>query len=249
MIDGLGSEAFDLAATGQFGSKDKNSIDSLRTYFKVIPKGPGPERYIQLVDSGYYLKLLGDRGMSEKFLNAYKEAVKLNDMTVAGQQFERMMHKVYEKLVVAEDVPFDGYTQAEGSTREGVQQISKDKYWVPSVPNFPAIDAAVWKGNDEIYCAQYFAGKRHGFNTRKFKTTFLNFIPDNAGKNAVRDGTCFVTYVTPSDQPNQKPAEIDGFHWRQVVIDVDTIETVMKSAPAAFAANGEGMPFEPPTGT
>ena len=35
MIDGLGNESLDLAAGGQYGSKDKNSIDSLRTYFKA----------------------------------------------------------------------------------------------------------------------------------------------------------------------------------------------------------------------
>ena len=191
------------------------------------------------MDLVYYLKLLGDRDMSEKYLNAYKEAVRLKDMTVAGQQFERMMHKVYEKLVVEEDVPFDGYKQAEGSTREGVQQISKDKYWVPSVPNFPSIDAAVWNENDEIYCVQYFVGKRHGFNTRRFRSTFLKYIPGR-GTNKEKENTCFITYVTPSDQRNQEPANIDAFYWREVVIDVDRIESVIESAPAAFEGNGVG---------
>ena len=181
--------------------------------------------------------------MSEKYLEAYKEAVNLNDMTVAGQQFERMMHKVYEKLTGQGSVPFDGSTQAKGKTREGVQQISKGKYWVPSVPNFPGIDAAVWNDDDEIYCVRYFVGKRHGFHTRRFQSSFLDSIPGRDRK----ENTCFVTYVTPSDQTEQVPEPIDEFHWRKVDINVDTIDSVMESAPAVFAVNGEGTPFSAPT--
>ena len=46
MIDGLGNESLDLAAGGQYGSKDKNSIDSLRTYFKAKKKSPYRPRSI-----------------------------------------------------------------------------------------------------------------------------------------------------------------------------------------------------------
>ena len=226
-------------------------MDSLRTYFKIEAQNQSPEEYIQVVDSEYYLKLLDNRDMTEKYLNAYKEAVKLNDMTVAGQQFERMMHKVYMKLSAENgDVPFDGHIQADGNTKEGVQQIRKGKYWMPSVPNFPGIDAAVWTDDDDFYNVQYFAGKRHGFNARQFKTTFLNHIPGNVGSNAHTSGKCFVTYVKPSDQ-NGTPVAISAYHYREVVIDVTTLQTVMESAPRAFWAGGRagGVGFTAPTST
>lgn len=242
LIGSLPPGAVDLAATSKYGTKDPNSCDTLRTYFEIKNERQG-DRHVQIVDSEYYLGLLSDRDMAEKYLGAYKEAVKLKDMAVAGQQFERMMHKVFMKMAIENTtVPFDGHIQAHGNTKEGVTQIKQNKYWMPSVPNFPGIDAAVWT-DEGIFNLQYFAGKRHGFKVRAFRSTFLNHIPGNAGRTASKDGKCFITYVVPSDQ-DQKPDAIPEYHWRMVQINVDSFETVMESALVVFET---GVPFEPPT--
>lgn len=84
LIGSLPAGAVDLAATSKYGTKDPNSCDTLRTYFEIKNERQG-DRHVQIVDSEYYLGLLSDRDMAEKYLGAYKEAVKLKDMAVAGQ--------------------------------------------------------------------------------------------------------------------------------------------------------------------
>ena len=78
-------EGIDLAVRKKYGTKAATSFDTLRTYF--IEKGKGC--YLQIVDSAYALSLLDDLEMETKYLDAYKEAMTLDEKTVAGLYFEK----------------------------------------------------------------------------------------------------------------------------------------------------------------
>jgi hypothetical protein len=222
--------AVDLAMRGKYGTKDPNSFDRLRTYFEV--ENSNPLQHIQLVDSGYALSLLENREMESKYLDAYREAVKMTEMTIAGINFKQMMHKVFIRLAQADSkvVPFCGHVKATGTTLEGVRLIEKEKYWIPSVPTFPSIDAAFIDNGGSIVGVQYFAGKRHGFKERAYKCSFLNHIPKalNANKDSSR-----IVYVVPSDQQG-RPNDTTTYPSTVVEINCDTMMTVMEDAPNVF---------------
>jgi hypothetical protein len=68
------------------------------------------------------------------------------------------MHKVFMRISKEGDeaVPFNGHIRATGTTIEGVRQLKKNKYWMPSVPNFPGIDAALVGDDGFVFGVQYF---------------------------------------------------------------------------------------------
>lgn len=234
LIYALPEGAVDLVMRGKYKyrTKDPNSFDGLRNYFEV--EKSDPLQHIQIVDSGYALSLLESREMEIKYLDAYKEAVKMTEMTIAGLIFEQMMHTVFIRLAQADRkmVPFRGHVKATGTALEGVRQIEKEKYWIPSVPNFPSIDAALIDDGGSIVGVQYCAGKRHGFKERAYKCSFLNHIPGtlNANKDSSR-----IVYVVPSDQQG-RPNDTDmaTYPSKVVVIRCDTMMTVMEDAPTVF---------------
>jgi hypothetical protein len=227
LVGTLPTGAVDLSIHGKYGTKSAKSFDRLRTYFEL--ERTDPAEYIQIVDSGYTLSILGDRDMGDKYLEAYKEAIKLGEMHMAGHHFEKMMHQVFIRLAVSgnAELPFDGHTQATGKTIEGVRQLTKEKYWIPSVPNFPGIDSAVVTASGDVLGIQYFAGKRHGFKARAFKNAFLNHLP-------VGDtDSCHIVYVVPSDQQG-RPTDVITFPSCVVQVDVTSMTTVMQSAINVF---------------
>jgi hypothetical protein len=229
IIRKLPTDIVDLVLQNKFGIHAPESFDQWRTYFQV---GPTEDvEYIQIVDSGYILALLGNRDMGDKYLEAYTEACTVGELTMAGHYFEKMMHQVFIRLARSgsADVPFDGRIQASGNTIEGVCQLKNEKYWIPSVPNFPGIDAAVVSSSGKVTGIQYSVGKRHGFKVRAFENTFLRYLPEGC------KGECNIVYVVPSDQRGLVTDDFT-FPSRLVAVDVASMTTVMQTAINVFAA-------------
>ena len=153
-------------------------------------------------------------------------------MAMAGNHFRKMMHQVFIRLAKqgCPQLPFDGHIQATGIALEAVRALESGKYWIPSVPNFPAIDSALVDGDGNVLTVQYFAGKRRGFKQGAFKSSFLNHIPVEAKANI--DAT-FVTYVVPSDQAGRPTDHIECQN-RTIEINVSSMETVIAAAPSVF---------------
>jgi hypothetical protein len=150
---------------------------------------------------------------------------------MAGRHFEKMMHQVFIRLARSSgtaDVPFDGHIQATGSAIEGVRQLQKDKYWIPSVQNFPSIDAAVVSTTGAVTGIQYLVGKRHGFKAGAFERTFLRHLPEGNKDN------CKIVYVVPSDRQGLATDDV-SFPSRVVEVDVASMTTVMQTAIHVFA--------------
>jgi hypothetical protein len=124
----------------------------------------------------------------------------------------------------------DGHIiQATGSAIEGVRQLQKDKYWIPtSVQNFPSIDAAVVSTTGAVTGIQYFVGKRHGFKARAFERTFLRHLPEGNKDN------CKIVNVVPSDRQGLATDDV-SFPSRVVEVDVASMTTVMQTAINVFA--------------
>jgi hypothetical protein len=221
-------EGIDLAVRKKYGTKAATSFDTLRTYFKEKGKGG----YIQIIDSAYVLSLLDDLEIETKYLDAYKEAIALDEKTVAGYQFEKLMHKVFVRISkeCGDESPFNGYIKSMGTAIEGVRQIEKNKYWMPSVPNFPGIDAALVCNDGTTFGAQYFAGKRHGFKVKAFKSQFLNQIPQEVGADL---DSVWIVFVVPKDQ-NGEPDDLDALESRVVTIDTESMDTMTRDAMKVF---------------
>jgi hypothetical protein len=139
------------------------------------------------------------------------------------------MHNVFVRISkeCGDKGPLNGYIKSVGTTIEGVRQIEKNKYWMPSVPNFPDIAAALVCDDGSTFGAQYFTGKRHGFKVRAFNSQFLNQIPQEVG--ADRD-SIWIVFVVPKDQ-NVEPDDLDDFESRVITIDTESIDTVTINLP------------------
>jgi len=142
------------------------------------------------------------------------------------------MHNVFVHISkeCGDEGPLNGYIKSVGTTIEGVRQIEKNKYWMPSVPNFPCIDSALACDDGSTFGAQYFTGKRHGFKVRAFNSQFLNQIPQEVG--ADRD-SIWIVFVVPKDQ-NVEPDDLDDFESRIATIDTESIDTVTRDAKKVF---------------
>lgn len=229
IVSGLSGASVDLAIRAKFGTKDPKSFDTLRTYFRENGnKGP----HIQIVDSAYVLSLLENSETETHYLEAYKEAIKLEAKAIAGHHFEKLMHKVFVRMSKEEgEGPLKSHIRSEGTTIQGVRQLQqKNTYWMPSVPNFPGIDAALVDSDGTIFGVQYFAGARHGFKVRAFRTKFLNHIAQEVGANA---DSVRIMFVVPNDQSG-RPDDLPDFDNRIIEIDVESIESVIRDAKKVF---------------
>jgi hypothetical protein len=73
-------------------------------------------------------------------------------------------------------------------------QLNKvDMYWVPSIDNFPNIDADVVQ-NRTLHAFQYTISDRHKFTERTF-TTFVNTVCDNFPRGSI--STVLVHFISP----------------------------------------------------
>ena len=75
--------------------------------------------------------------------------------------FEELLHQWFKDTLPQDIVSVH---QSTGTGREGVDELTREGvYWIPSIPNFANIDAAVVLGS-VLYALQYTKSDRHTFN-------------------------------------------------------------------------------------
>jgi hypothetical protein len=210
------------------GSGDPQSPDRVRTMFRNHATYFGSA--LQIVDSQYFVRLLQNRIELEQYYNAYVHAKSVGLSSAAGCHFEELLHRVMQK----HPKPIIGTIQSTGTGAEGVQELSKYSwYWIPSIPNFANIDAALvlkkQDGSATIWCIQYTVAKEHSFNSKTFLLMFLRPVLktldlriDNVSVN--------LYFVVPHDVFTEfkVPKEVNeaGYEAKTALADCSTIEAV-----------------------
>jgi hypothetical protein len=147
-----------------------NSYDRLRMMFEAKDGGVA----LQVIDSRYVLRMLRGRLTDSEFYSAYLLAASVKLGSPSGGLFEEIMHRWFRQ---AKPGPIERCVWSNGSSAEGVQELtSKNVYWIPSVCNFPNIDAAVVCG-DTLECFHYTVSSYHVFDETSFWMPFSLFVP------------------------------------------------------------------------
>jgi len=253
MIGKIKKERAMLSIIETKGSGDTDSPDRVRTMFRT-----GKARFfgscLQIVDSQYFARLLHDRCSLEEYYNAYTHAKNTGLSSAAGCHFEELVHRLFYKC----PRPIDGVIQNTGPGAEGVKQLKKYRfYWVPSVPNFANINAALLlmdytdDGEEVItlWCFQYTVSKDHPFNAKTFRSKFLRPVLQTLQLN-VDMVAVKILFIVPSDViiEFRIPTELLGTGWatRIEFVDcngVDTLQSVFERldfipAPVQFKSTG-----------
>ena len=215
------------------GSGDKKSPDRVRTMFR-IPVVTSSWTYFgsayQVVDSQFVARLLRDRVGLENYYNAYMESKEKGLASAAGCHFEELLHQLFYKR----PSPISGILQSKGTGVEGVNQLSDFLvYWIPSVPNFANIDAALLtkdpNDNVTVWCFQYTISAEHTFNPRTFRTKFLRPLLQTF-KLQSDCVSVKIAFVVPDDVhlSFRRPEEVDeeGYEGLTVAVDCSSVETV-----------------------
>lgn len=99
----------------------------------------------------------------------------MTSITVVEVYFEELLHQWFkDSLPCGIQAAF----VASGSWAESVKQLAargKNIYWIPELPNFPNIDAAVVIGK-VLYVIQYTKRSDHGFNEVTFWQNFVSVV-------------------------------------------------------------------------
>jgi hypothetical protein len=172
-IDRISKDQAILSLVDTRGSGDPKSPDRIRTMFRNEDAAFFGSA-IQIVDSQYYARLLQDRVGLEDFYKAYVHAKKRGLSSAAGCHFEELLHQLFHKR----PNPIQSVLQSTRKGAEGVHQLSAFScYWIPSIPDFANIDAALVvkhvDGSVTVWCLQYTVFKEHAFNPRTFLLKFL----------------------------------------------------------------------------
>ena len=152
-------------------AREGSGPDSLRTMFRsrsskstsnvtMIP--------VQFVDSPFVLNEIRSELDLESLLSGYIEAKNLGLISSQAAYFEAIVHKWVKMYMPTPLVQKVCYSK--GSLKKGLSQLSQaNKYWIPSVSNFPAIDAAMVV-NNTLVGFQMTISKRK--NTDELRTNF-----------------------------------------------------------------------------
>jgi hypothetical protein len=179
--------------------RTEGKMDSLRSMF-MDPEQISEKRasVMQLVDSGFVLDLLSCRLSVGALLEAYDFAVSLRDGVVAGQYFEKVIHRSIEINMPG---PMTATIRSTGTGREGVNELKvANAYWIPSIPNFADIDAAIVV-DSTLHAIQYTIEATHKFDTGRFWKNFASVILATVPFTAIKihffvpDGVRFTTSV------------------------------------------------------
>jgi hypothetical protein len=228
-IDRISKEQAMLSLVDTKGSGDPNSADRVRTMFRN-EEGTFFGSALQVVDSQYYARLLQDRVGLEDYYNAYVHAKNRGLSSAAGCHFEELLHQLFHNR----PNPIQSFLQSTG-TGAGVSQLSAVScYWIPSIPNFASIDAAlVLKHSDDsvtawtVWCLQYTVAKEHAFNSRTFVVKFLRPLLKNFG---LKDISVKIVFVVPDDVYTsfKLPEGIaeDGYEGTAVFADCSSVDAV-----------------------
>lgn len=224
----MSKEQVALSVIETKGSGDPGSPDRIRTMFRNDEIYFGSA--LQIVDSQYYVRLLQDRVELDQYYNAYMHARSTGLSSAAGCHFEELLHRVFYKR----PLPIQGIIKSSVTGAQGVSELSKcGWYWIPSIPNFANIDAALVlkssNGSTTVWCIQYTVATDHAFNSKTFLVKFLRPVLETMGLKV--DAVSVVIYfIVPHDifKDFKLPEEVEGAGYKAKVAfaDCSTVDTV-----------------------
>jgi hypothetical protein len=230
MIDKIPKDKAVLSLIETKGSSDPKSADRIRTIFRK-DNGHYFGSAVQIVDSQYYAHLLQDQVGLEDYFNAYKHAMKRGLSSAAGCHFEELLHQLFQKR----PSPIKQVLQSLGTGADGVKQLQEySAYWIPSIPNFANIDAAIVmedeQGSVTILCLQYTISRTHTFNSKTFIAKFLRPVLSSFN---LADPTVKILFVVPHDvhAAFEVPDEVElaGFEGAAIPVDCSDVSVLQES--------------------
>jgi hypothetical protein len=157
-----------------------------------------------LVDSEFVLSQLVKRANLSALKSVYDMSLELGDRTTQGMFYERLIHHWFQSSVPESTVPEDGYQYlgitavvwSTGTGDEGLTELdSQGKYWIPSIPNFANIDAAVVR-DGTLHAFQYTVRDKHDFTEETF-TSFVQKVVQNVAGVAQNVKVHFISPTAP----------------------------------------------------
>ena len=172
--------------------------------------------------SQFRANLVQDRCGLEQYYSAYKQAIEANLQCAAGIHFEELVHQLFKKR----PAPIEKWFKSSGTGAFGVMQLNEYKmYWIPSIPNFANIDAAlVLKTDDRVslWCFQYTISNEHTFNAQTFRTKFLRPVTKSFDLSIDTIAVHIVFLVPHNVALNFRiPSELEETSWKSMVRFVD----------------------------
>ena len=201
VMDACGPEKVPLARTRRGASGTAtHSRDWLGTRFY----DPETNTTRTIVDSHYVFRQLVSRldfesndDVMESYsavIESYKVATALQRQAVRGWCYEDLLHRWWKRLL-------PGWIQAHGTGAEGVQQLLQEclaerlnMYWIPSIPQFANIDAAIVV-DATLICFQYTVQTQRHFD----EDLLWEEIVGKLVRKGVPIDVVKVVFVTPSD--------------------------------------------------
>lgn len=163
-----------LTTTSRSNDDDSKNSDRLRMMFNGESESDRlPEEPIQIIDSPFVARLLRDRQTMESYHSALVKGKVIGSGSIVGIYFEELLHQWFKDTLPQGVVSVH---QSTGTGREGVMELTSESvYWIPSIPNFANIDAAVVLGG-VLYALQYTKSDRHNFNDQSFWDEFCTVV-------------------------------------------------------------------------
>jgi autonomous glycyl radical cofactor GrcA len=108
---------------------------------------------------------------------------------------------------------------------------SADEYWIPSVSNFPTIDAAIVSSNT-LYAFQMRVSADLTFNVTRFQQFEQAVRSSESFPDLRRD--VVVYFVRPSGTSAAVPADVANLKFRPHEVDTASIDTIASSLRQLF---------------
>lgn len=196
-------------------------VDSLRTIFR-LPTGT-TDSVSMHVDSGYILRKLRAKVTGEELFNSFKQAQREGNKGAEANYFEELLHYCFCIQGLSPSITESIHSQGTGV--QGVTELTmRNQYWMPSVPNFVNIDAALVGSDDKVWCYQYTVSSTHTYKKRRTKPQFLNHITFLSSTDEV-----ILVFVVPNETNFTTPDTGGEIATEVFFIDCDTLGTVEES--------------------
>mmetsp|Transcript_5782 Transcript_5782/g.10242 ORF Transcript_5782/g.10242 Transcript_5782/m.10242 type:complete len:408 (-) Transcript_5782:48-1271(-) len=236
-----------MTTTSRSNDDDSGNPDRLRTMFNGESASDRLVNAIQIVDSTYVMQLLRGRLTLESYLKALKLGKAIRSGAVVGIFFEEVLHQWFRDSLPT------GITRvctSTGTGAEGVRQLrEKGIYWIPCIPNFANIDAAVVIGR-VLYVFHYTKRPDHSFNKDTFWQHFVTvvrgavefdrvhvYIVVMDGVSSTLDVNFTRAWMPPGPAQTRATATRFDISCTSTTVNIDTTsaETVRSSALSGFS--------------
>ena len=201
-----------------------NHVDALRSIYRKEKAGVWDEVDI-VVDSQYMVRKLHEKVDGEELLSSFHSAKERGYFKASADYFEELMHW---KLSQSDAFPsISSSVKSHGSGADCVRMLTATNcYWVPSIPNFVNIDAAIVRPDMHVWCFQYTTGKNHSYKKRKLRSQFLNILNESLGQQV---GSATIIFVVPVGTNFSLPDTAGECDTSVVTIDCTNLDTLDKS--------------------